>query len=143
MIKFKKIKVINEEIVKRLDSLDSICFPSDDLYPKHNENIVWWIVTDNEKDIAFAGVKFFEGYGYSFLCRVGVIKSYRRLGIHKKLLQLREKESKSRIWCKKIITYTAPWNIKSCNNLIRNGYLLYLPHHPFGSRDSLYFYKLI
>jgi GNAT superfamily N-acetyltransferase len=120
-----------------LDLLDAKCFPG--LEPYLKPGAYWWLAVDGLGAAAFAGLKY-VGHNTGFLCRVGVDKAYRGLGLHKKLIRLREAKARKLGW-KWIITYTSPLNVKSANNLISCGYKLYDPQTKYGVENALYFRK--
>ena len=131
---------LDKDIKDVLDSLDKELFYDSPLCQKYGS--WWWIAYDGEKPVAFAGLTPYPVNKTVFLSRCGVIKSYRGLGLQRKLIKKREaiaiKEGYSRI-----ITYTSYDNIKSANNLIGCGYKLYTPKWWWGVRNSYYFIKHI
>lgn len=122
---------------ENLDAMDEIAFPGLTPYPK--AGAIWWVAADALGLAAFAGLKN-VGHDTGFLCRVAVQKAYRGTGLHRKLIQVRERKARS-MGLKWAITYVAKYNLKSANNLIRCGYRLYQPQNPYGVPDALYFRK--
>jgi GNAT superfamily N-acetyltransferase len=121
---------------ERISGLDHICFPGD--APYNPVGSLWWVITSEGKDVAFAGIKpLKEGYG--FLCRAGVLKSHQGQGLHRRLLRVRLRAAK-RLGMKGVITYTVSTNPKSMNNLIKAGLTLYNPAYRYAG-DVLYWRK--
>lgn len=125
-----------------INNLDSRCFYGEDLYPKDGSH--WWLAYDNYEPIGFAGITIYDYIKRPavFLCRSGVIKNYRGLGLQKRLIRVREKAIKS-LGYNRIITYTSYDNIISANNLIKCGYFLYTPDNEWGIKNGLYFEKYV
>jgi GNAT superfamily N-acetyltransferase len=123
--------------VALLDFLDLSTLPGDEVYEKAGS--IWWIAYDGKTPVAYAGIKRW-GSTMAFLCRAGVLKEYRGRGLHAKLIRVREAWAR-RAGIKHLITYTAPFNLKSANNLIRAGYGLYKPEEEWGVEHALYFWK--
>lgn len=145
MSKKLKIKIVtkndfNEDVISKLDKK---CFPHDDPCVIGNEDNVWWVAYDGDTPVGFAGIKKYVNTGYVFFNRVGVLKPYRGEGLHKLFIKKRLEYCKKLDWCEKVLTYTANWNISSANNLIKNGFLLYIPQYKYANNDSLYFMKEI
>jgi GNAT superfamily N-acetyltransferase len=119
----------NPLALKRLDYLDRLILPTDDPYPKQGRH--WWLVhEDGEGPIGFAGLEV-KTPATVFLCRVGVFQRFGGQGIHRKLIRVREAWARKRSYST-VVTYTAPDNLRSANNLIRCGYRLYKPARPDG-----------
>lgn len=123
--------------VALLDFLDLSTLPGDEPYDKVGS--VWWIAYEGKTPVGYAGIKRW-GSTMAFLCRAGVLKEYRGRGLHARLLRVREAWAK-RLGLKTLITYTAPFNLQSANNLIRAGFVLYKPEEEWGVEHALYFWK--
>lgn len=120
-----------------IDKLDRRLFPNDD--PVYKPGSFWWLLCDDGEPIGFCGVRIIES-GYSgFLYRAGVLPQYRGMGLHTKMIRARER------WCRKqeltsCVTYIAPWNISSLNNLVKCGYKGYKPTYLFGGSPETVVY---
>jgi GNAT superfamily N-acetyltransferase len=102
---------------------------------------VWWIVYDGKKPVAYAGASYLKEKNRVYLCRVGVLDEYRGLGLQKELIKKRLQWAKT-CGADAAVTYTDGDNIYSSNNLIKSGFLLYIPDFPWGSSpDALYWVK--
>ncbi len=106
------------------------------------EGRIWWLAYVEGKIAGFAGLKVFqEGSRMGgYLCRAGVLKEYRGMGIQRALIDCRDREGR-RLGLTMNITYTARDNYPSANNLIRCGYTLYDAERKYGLKDGLYFRK--
>lgn len=120
-----------------LNDLDRGAFPG--LEPYRKMGAIWWVAEDKLGLAAFAGLKN-VGHDTGFLCRVAVQKAYRGTGLHRKLIQVRERKARA-MGLKWTITYVSPYNLKSANNLISCGYKLYNPEVRYGVENALYFRK--
>ena len=127
---------------KLIRSLDNRCFPSDDPYPP--EGAIWWLVTCGEFPVGFAGLKVLPNEPtVGFLCRAGVLYSYRGNKLQQKLLKVREKMA-IKLGLKQLITYTSSVNYASISSLIKQGYKFYSPENPWAGKegkDAFYFIK--
>ncbi len=135
-MRIREVK-LTEANLETLDDLDFRLFPADSLYPK--PGAIWWIGSDDLGPFCFGGLKD-VGDQTAFLCRVGVQKAYRGLGIHRRLIRIREAKAR-RMGFKWIVTYTHGLNFRSAGNLLRLGYHLYEPATPYGVDGALYFRK--
>jgi GNAT superfamily N-acetyltransferase len=124
---------------KRLAWLDAMCFPDDTAYPK--DSGYWWLAWDGEQYVGFAGLEVLNQHS-GFLCRVGVLHSARGQGLHKRLIRAREHRARA-LGLRSLVTYTSRDNLRSANNLIHLGFVLYRPDNEFGLKDSFYFRKEI
>lgn len=140
-IRIKKVAYdgnLSEENFKILEDLDNRIFGY--RYHRGFKKGTWWILFDGDKPIGYCGVFLDYGDDFGWLGCAGVIKSYRGMGLQKKMIRVREKEARKH-GLKKLITYTSRDNFPSANNLIRCGYLLYQPETEYGVKNALYFFK--
>jgi len=100
----------------------------------------WWIATEQERSVAFAGiVPSTMGPGIGYLSRVGVIREICGHGLQRRLMRAIEQcARRSGMYC--IISDTTD-NIVSANNFIRSGYVLFQPRTPWAWESSLYWRK--
>ena len=131
---------ITPKIREILNDLDRETFPLDSLYWK--ERCYWWLVYDDNIPVAFAGLKPLEGKdkGCAFLCRAGVKKSHRGLGLQQKLIRIRIQAAR-RLGLVDLITCTSKDNYASATNIIRCGFRFYKPNQPWSLPGAMYFYK--
>lgn len=108
--------------------------------PYDPEEGLWWLAFDSEGPCGFACLRPMGEHGFAFLARCGVLKRARGKRLQTRFIKLRERKTKA-LGLGQIVTYTAPCNHASSNNLIRCGYLLYNPRYKYGVRGALYFYK--
>jgi GNAT superfamily N-acetyltransferase len=135
-MQIRRVK-LTEGNIELLNALDRTCFPGDDLYGKQGAE--WWVGYDDAVVGCFAGLKN-VGHSTGFLCRAGVLKEARGKGLHRRLIRIRETRARE-TGLEWMITYVAPYNLKSANNLIACGYKLYNPQNPYGVTGALYFRK--
>lgn len=143
-------KFIKKENIKKycevLKNIDSQCFgPNDEQYDfngnKDGATHYWWITyeTESQKPIAYAGLKIYKSKINAFLCRAGVLKKYRGLGLHKKLLNKRIEFCK-KYGIKYIYTYTSIENIRSANNILKNKFKITEPWFLCSNQKDFYYF---
>lgn len=113
-----------------LSKLDKVCFPID--VPAEYDTAFWhvgWGEAGNP--VAFCGWKYLnfgsEFGRVGFLYRAGVTDGYRGQGLQTEMIRLRESEL-SKVGIKTVVTYTDADGAASMKNLIRSGYLPYVPN---------------
>lgn len=99
----------------------------------------WWTAELDGSPVAYAGMIDSPG-NRIFLCRAGVLPVARGAGIQRRLINVRLTYAR-RLGFERAITYTAPWNIHSANNLIATGFRLYTPGDEWGCDNALYFFR--
>lgn len=103
----------------------------------------WWIAYDGDVPVAFAGLILSSSwFDCGYLCRAGVIRSHRGIGLQKRLIRVRERKARALGW-NYIITDTAAWNAASANSLISCGYRVFIPTKAWGLATSIYWRKRI
>lgn len=131
---------ITDKQIKILNRLDKKLFPADSLYPKKGR--WWWVAMSNGRIVGFAGLSVLTKYtkDWGYLCRVGVLRKYRKRGIHSKFITLRIAKGK-KLGLKKLITAVAIGNEESANQIIKKGFKLYVPEQKWLAIPAYYFYK--
>jgi ribosomal protein S18 acetylase RimI-like enzyme len=71
--------------------------------------------------------------------RAWVHKSFRGMGVQKRMIRIRLKRAKE--FCRIAITYTTLDNYPSVNNLTSCGFKYYNPEYAYGGRQMLYFMR--
>lgn len=100
----------------------------------------WWIAYDGELPVGFAGLQQSSKWiDTGYLCRSGVIRSHRGLGLQKRLIRVRERKARLDGW-NWLITDTYK-NPASSNSLISCGFRTYLPSAPWGFDGAIYWRK--
>jgi RimJ/RimL family protein N-acetyltransferase len=130
-------KILNEQAYNQLKELDAKVF-----YGCNNEfkkNRDWWVVLDNGNIIAYCGCLY--SYSICIFVRAWVHYDYRGKGLHGKMIKSRINAAKKN--CKSVITYTTHDNSASANNLIKNGFKLYIPEYLYAGEEMIYFKKNI
>jgi GNAT superfamily N-acetyltransferase len=122
----------------QLADLQTTVLPSDVPYP--TDRGAWWLVYDDGKPVAFAGVVPFTRWcDCAYLCRAGVLPTHRGKGLQKRLIALREQYAR-RVGMKWVVTDTTA-NPASSNSLISRQYRLFDPTKPWGPSGALYWRK--
>lgn len=127
--------------VSLVHALHKEIMPADSFYD-HDGNHYWIVyIRQSKKPIGFAiGTNL--GDGIFFLSRAGVLSAWRGQGLHKRLIKVREEFAKK--WdFNYCITYVKQTNPQSFSSLMKCGYEVYQPDFPYGTKNSLYFRKLI
>lgn len=105
-------------------------------------NVYWWAVYLKDKVVAYAGLKIIKNSNTGFFCRAGVLEQHRGYGLQRLLIKTRIRKAKQ-LKLDDVVTYTID-NPISANNLIKCGFLTYLPDkHWSRCRHSLYLRKII
>lgn len=126
--------------LKILDDLDLKLFPDCSVHDKRFG--YWWAVFQGKEVVAFAGLDPTREFDRGFLCRVGVLKSHRGLGLQRRLIKIRERFAK-KIGMSRLVSYCSYENLISCNNLIKSGYTRYKPSYEYGTENAIYFEKYL
>lgn len=122
------------------EQLHKKIFPSDECDISPTDEL--WIVYDEDKTgVGFCSVRPLE-HNIAYLNWAGLTEAGRGQGLHKRMIQTRER------WCRKnefesIITYTTVDNIQSARNLLKSGYELFLPEYTWAGKNFLYFQKIL
>jgi GNAT superfamily N-acetyltransferase len=131
----KRVDIRKESVQQRLSALQAICLPYDQ--PVDTNFGSWWIAVEDGKDVGFAGlVRTVSWIDCGYLCRAGVVPTYRGRGLQKKFICVRLRQAKALGW-KWVITDTTD-NLASANNLIACGFKLFQPTKPWGFKNALY-----
>lgn len=123
--------------LRKLDYLDSCTFPTDELYKKVGAD--WWLAEDDGATVGFAGLEPLNSIT-GFLCRAGVFQRCSGYGIHRKLIQVREKKAR-KLGYQFVVTHVSPTNYKSLNNFICCGYRIIKPFSGFWFEGALHLRK--
>jgi GNAT superfamily N-acetyltransferase len=131
----KRVDVRKESVQMKLSVLQNKCLPFDTPYDTNFGS--WWIVTENGRDIGFAGlVRSATWIDCGYLCRAGVVPASRGQGLQKKLIHVRVRQAKALGW-KWVVSDTTD-NPASANSLINCGFKLFQPTKPWGFKNTLY-----
>ena len=135
-MKIKQLDAIDHEHL--LIKMQKSCLPNDELYDVTKG--FWWGAFDNDICVGFCGLVPSTRWGdCGYLCRSGVIRSYRGKGIQKKLIKARERKARFLGWNWLITdTYSNP---PSANSLISCGFKLFEPTITWGAKGTLYWRK--
>lgn len=132
---FKIRQTTDFELIKQLN--DEI-FPEDKLHI--DEKTVAWIVTDEEgRYAAFCTARKLI-HGILYMDRGGVLPKFRKQGLHRKLISIREKYAKKHGF-RKVITYVMKDNYASLFTLIRCDYKMYTPEYKYAGDNVIYLIK--
>jgi N-acetylglutamate synthase-like GNAT family acetyltransferase len=131
----KRVDIRNQYIQDRLSALQKICLPFDE--PVDTNFGCWWIATENNRDIGFAGLtRTVSWHDCGYLCRAGVVPNSRGQGLQKKFIRVRIRQAKALGW-KWLVTDTTD-NPASANSLIACGFKIFEPTKPWGFTNTIY-----
>lgn len=100
----------------------------------------WWIAYRDGEPVGFAGMTPSARWADAmYFARAGVLPCARGLGLQRRLITARERFARSH-GMRWLISDTRE-NPHSANNLIRAGFLTYLPSKPWGFRTATYWRK--
>ncbi|MDD3412558.1 MAG: GNAT family N-acetyltransferase [Lachnospiraceae bacterium] len=121
-------------------TLNTIIFPEDALHL--DEQTVAWVAYDkNNQPAAFCTARKLEDRVLYF-DRGGVLKEHQGKGLHRKLIEIRERYARKNKY-KTAITYVMKDNIKSLCTLVRCDYLIYTPVYQWAGKAGDMIYYLI
>lgn len=123
--------------VEEVNRLNDIIF-EEGLYGMDNAD--WWLAWYKGVPVAFAGIMKHTPK-YAYLCRAGVLPEFRGHGLQRKLIRKRVEHAKALDY-KGVVTYTIFHNTPSSNNLIKEGFTLFDPMHPWSEEDEPVLYWL-
>lgn len=131
---FSHGKVLSQKLYEEVMALDARVFPG--CNNEFKENRDWWVICAGNRIIAYCGSLYSQGI--CIFVRAWVHADYRGQGLQRKMIQVRLRAAKG---CSAVITYTTADNYPSANNLIKKGFLLYMPEYAYAGREMLYFKK--
>ena len=133
-------RVRREKDLSNIISLNAAIFPEDVL--NVDEQTVGWVAYDkNNNPAGFCTARTLED-GVLYFDRGGVFKEHRGQGLHRKLIEIRERYARKNGY-KNIITYVMKDNIKSLTTLVRCDYLIYTPAYQWAGKAWETIYYLI
>lgn len=135
MFQIKYQKQVNIKIVRKIERE---CFA---VY-ETCENDDFWFVYNNNDIIGYCASTQYEMPWVSFLSGCAILPDFRGHGLQSRCIKVREQRAK-KLGYTRCVSYTIPSNIYSANNLIKNGYKLYIPPTFWGGKNQLYFQKYI
>lgn len=130
-MKTKRVDIAASKAV--LTALHTLTFPSDEV-PEWKDSGVAWIVYDNSDPVAFLYAEELPDSWY--FSRVGVMPAARGKGLQRKLMRLMTKTLAG-----KLLISTTYNNPASANNFVKEQWMTYLPAHPWGAPETIYWYK--
>lgn len=121
--------------LQTVNALQTLCLPSDELVDPATG---WaWLVTHSGEPVAFATMHQAATEPASvYLSRCGVLSGHRGHGLQRRLLKARLDRARLEGFAHAITTTYA--NPHSANNLIRCGFLQYVPKSPWGVQGTDY-----
>jgi hypothetical protein len=139
MYRIREVDGEDEEVVDMLADLHRLTFFDSAPIPKFDQGR-WWLAWHKLVPVGFAGVvpsTRAENAGY--FSRVGVLGSHRGNSLQLRLMRAIEARARDIGW-NWVVSDTTD-NVASANNLIRAGYRLYQPKHPWAWPHTLYWRK--
>lgn len=133
-----KYKIKRSENIELIKKLHLEIFPPPDVWCGMDKCVAW-VVWLNNQPVGFCIMdisdKFFASYA-----RAGVKTKHQGQGLHKRMINVREKHARL-LGYEKVITYTKMDNITSIANLQKRGYLIYEPQDKYADADCIYWQK--
>ena len=137
-MRIKQVNAKKDEVRSLLLHLQQRCLPYDE--PYDTDYGWWWIVYDGHIPVGFAGlVRSASWSDTGYLCRAGVVPSYRGRGIQNRLIAVRIRKAR-KLGYNWLVSDTRD-NPASANSLINQGFKLFDPTNPWGYSDALYWRK--
>ena len=121
-----------------LQKMQEVCLPETWVYPVTRG---WWWLALDAKGIpaGFGALSIIDGCRYGYLCRAGVLPTYRGHRLQERLIRVREQKAKA-LGLTILVTDTSD-NPPSANSLIRCGFKTYTPQQGWGFRHTIYWMK--
>jgi GNAT superfamily N-acetyltransferase len=121
-----------------MGAIHTLTFPADEV-PRWKADGAAWIAYDGEDAVAFLYAEP-TGDGESwYFSRVGVMPAARGKGMQRELMRRLE------AWARReriaTLISTTFQNPASANNFVREQWMTYLPHFPWGAADTIYWRK--
>lgn len=127
--------------IKRFNGL----FPKEflPLKPRHLDSGFWWLVHQEMKVIAFAGmVPFLPFPRVGYLKRAAVADGYRGQGIQAKLMELRLVRARASTDWTHVVSECHVENTASANNFIKSGFMLVQAERPWA-KETMFWSKAL
>lgn len=118
-----------------LSALHTLIFPSDHM-PRWRADGIAWLVYDGEDAVGFLYAE--PAHECWYFSRVGVMPAARGRGLQGELMARLEAWAKRE---KQTLISTTYQNPASANNFVRRQWMTYLPALPWGSPDTIYWWK--
>jgi GNAT superfamily N-acetyltransferase len=140
MLTIRRIDTTKESNAELVSKLQAEILPGDT--PAAVDAGYWWVAHFDNQLAGFCSlVRTPRWLDAGYLSRAGVLPIYRRKGIQKRLIRVRERMARSLGWQWLISdTYNNP---ASTNNLTACGFSMYLPAEPYAGEGTLYWRKRI
>lgn len=144
--RIRKADLTNDDDLDHLRDIHILTFDNDAPMPAFGteyEDAAWWLVYDRnlpEHPMGFAGVcKSTAHPKAAYFWRVGVLPEYAGLGLGRRLLRTAERHARAAgySW---MISDTKD-AVRSANNFIKSGYLMFEPEEPWSFAGACYFRK--
>jgi GNAT superfamily N-acetyltransferase len=101
----------------------------------------WWLLFADDEPVGFAGMyPSHSRKKAGYLCRSGILKAHRGLGLQTRLIRVRERQAKLLGW-RLLVTDTSILNPASSNNLVKRGFRIFIPEKKWGYVGTLYWQK--
>jgi GNAT superfamily N-acetyltransferase len=144
--RIKRVDGTDDEVADTLRWMHNVCFgkSAPQVEP---ENDYWWIAYLGKEPAAFAALSHATRTPkLGYLKRVGVLPEHRGQRLQFRLIRVREAHAR-KVGMDAMVSDTTN-NPASANTLIRAGYTLYSPQHPWAfdcnlGRHSLYWEKTL
>ena len=137
---FRIREVDGPNAAEAIEQMHNVCMPEVELPPMDG---YWWLAYRGREPVAYASLHPSLRYrNVGYLSIVGVLPSARGNALQRRLIKVREAKAKKLGW-DILITDTIPENPASSNNLIKCGYVTYVPERPWKVDGALYWRKYL
>lgn len=135
MYRIRKLSNPSLGMLKRIQTMDAVCFPGDDPVEIRPTDHVWVAYHKGEL-VGFSLARELADEPVLYFTRVGVMPPHRGCGLQKRFIRCRVAYAR-RLRCRCVITYTVH-NPASSNSLISCGFRLYDPESAYAGEASQY-----
>jgi GNAT superfamily N-acetyltransferase len=139
MIKLKRSDVSDDLHIDTLKDMHALTF-GDSEVPTFDRG-VWWVAYDGSDPVGFCGMEASSDYAdVMYFKRAGVLPAWQGHGLQRRMIRVRERYAR-RIGIRYLRTDVSNDNPASANNLIRCGFRMFWPRHPWAFDYSTYWFK--
>jgi len=130
-----RVRRASQSQLSVVKALNTQVFPDNPMKESTYASSVWWLAWDGNTPVGYAGL-YTGTPGETWLVRVGVVETHRRLGLGWRLVSIRLRHWRQALAATRLRTYVADWNIGSHKNVIRAGLV------PYKSYKGWVYYEL-
>jgi RimJ/RimL family protein N-acetyltransferase len=141
----RRADITDALVVQCIRLLIDDCFPPGTLADNARtpKDGVWWLVWRGSEAVAFTGIKESTVYpGNGYIALQGVVPKHRGQQLQLRMIRVAQRYAQSQGWAE-LITETIHDNARSGNTMIRAGFKMFAPVHPWNNAPVCYWRKVV